>query len=154
MVRIIGLVATMSRVPSAKHPHPCLYFPMAKDLRGNDSLTGITLVLRTRDDPASYAPRVRRMIQGIDPTLAVFNVRTMEAHLSQALFLPRAAAFLFGLAGFMGLLISTIGLYGVISFVVARQTKEIGIRMALGARRTQVLGMVLQQGLMLTVSGR
>ena len=58
----------------------------------------------------------------------------METQLSQALFVPRAAALLFGLAGFMGLLISTVGIYGVISFAVARQTKEIGIRMALGAQ--------------------
>ena len=113
----------------------------------------MTLVLRTRGNPAGYAPVMREVIRGIDPSLAVFDVRTMEAHLSQALFLPRAAAYLFGLAGFMGLVISTIGIYGVISFAVARQTKEIGIRMALGARRGQVLGMVLRQGLTFTVIG-
>jgi ABC-type antimicrobial peptide transport system permease subunit len=93
------------------------------------------------------------MIRNIDPALAVFDVRTMEAQLSQALFLPRAAAFLFGFAGLMGLLIASIGIYGVISFAVARQTKEIGIRMALGARRAQVLTGVLKHGLVLTVSG-
>jgi ABC-type antimicrobial peptide transport system permease subunit len=113
----------------------------------------MTLVLRTRGNPAGYAPLVRRAIRNIDPTLAVFDVRTMETQLSQALFLPRAAAFLFGLAGFMGLLIATVGVYGVISFAVAQQTKEIGIRMALGARRGQVLGIVLKQGLGLTVIG-
>jgi predicted permease len=153
MVRIIGLVATTKSRSIGEDPHPCLYLPMAKDLRGNDSLTGMTLVLRTRGDPAGYAPRVRQTIRDIDPTLAVFDVRTMDTHLSQALFLPRVAAFLFGLAGCMGLLISTIGIYGVVSFAVARRTKEIGIRMALGAKRAQVLGMVLKQGFMLTVSG-
>ena len=65
----------------------------------------------------------------------MFDVRTMETQLSQALFVPRAAALLFGLAGLMGLLISAVGIYGVISFSVARQTKEIGVRMAMGARR-------------------
>jgi predicted permease len=153
MVRIIGLVATTKSRSIGEDPHPCLYLPMAKDLRGNDSLTGMTLVLRTRGDPAGYAPRVRQTIRDIDPTLAVFDVRTMDTHLSQALFLPRVAAFLFGLAGCMGLLISTIGIYGVVSFAVARRTKEIGIRMALGAKRAQVLGMVLKQGFMLTISG-
>jgi len=153
MVRIVGLVATTKSRSIGEDPHPCLYFPIAKDLRGNDSLSGITLVLRTRGNPAAYAPLVRQTIRDIDPTLAVFDVRTMDTHLSQALFLPRVAAFLFGLAGCMGLLISTIGIYGVISFAVARKTKEIGIRMALGARRAQVLGMVLKQGLLLTVSG-
>jgi predicted lysophospholipase L1 biosynthesis ABC-type transport system permease subunit len=77
----------------------------------------------------------------------------MDTQLSQALILPRAAAFLFGFAGLMGLLISTVGIYGVVSFGVAQQTREIGIRMALGARREQVLGMGLKRGLILTITG-
>jgi len=153
VVRITGLVATTKSRTIGEDPRPCLYFPIARDLRGNDSLTGMTLVLRTRGNPAGYTPLVRRAIRNIDPTLAVFDVRTMGTQLSQALFLPRAAAFLFGLAGFMGLLIATVGVYGVISFAVAQQTKEIGIRMALGAKRGQVLGIVLKQGLGLTVIG-
>ena len=115
--------------------------------------TGMTLVLRTRGNPAGYAPLMRLAIRNIDPALAVFDVRTMDTQLAQALFLPRATALLFGLAGLMGLLISTVGIYGVVSFSVARQTREIGVRMAMGARRGQVLGMVLKQGLILTVTG-
>lgn len=153
MCRIIGLAATIKSRSIGEDPHPSLFLPIAQNLPGNDSLTGITLVLRTRGDPAGYAPLVRQMIREIDPTLALFDVRTMEAQLSQALFLPRAAAFLFGFAGIMGLFVATIGLYGVISFSVARRTKEIGIRMALGARRLQVLGMVLKHGILLTVIG-
>jgi predicted lysophospholipase L1 biosynthesis ABC-type transport system permease subunit len=152
-VRIAGLVATTKSRTIGEEPHPCLYFPMARDPRGNDSLTGMTLVLRTRGNPAGYAPAVRQAIRGIDPALALFDVRTMDAQIAQALFLPRAAALLFGLAGMMGLLISTVGIYGVISFSVARQTREIGVRMAMGARRAQVLGTVLKQGLVLTITG-
>jgi ABC-type antimicrobial peptide transport system permease subunit len=152
-VRIVGLVATTKSRSIGEAPHSILYFPIAKNPKGNDSLTGITLALRTRGDPGRYAPSVRQAIRGIDPALALFDVRTMDAQLSQALFLPRASAFMFGFAGFMGLLISTVGIYGVISFGVARQTKEIGIRMALGARRAEILGMVLNRGLMLTVIG-
>jgi putative ABC transport system permease protein len=153
LVRITGVVATTKSRTIGEDPRPCLYFPIAREMRGNDSLTGITLVARTHGDPAGYATAVRRTIRDIDPSLAVFDVRTMDTQLSQALFVPRAAAMLFGLAGLMGMLISTVGIYGVISFAVARQTKEIGIRMALGARQTQVLGMVLRQGLALTVTG-
>jgi predicted permease len=152
-LRIAGLVATTKSRSIGEDPHLCLYFPMALSLRGNDSLTGMTLVLRTRGNPSGYATQVRQTIRDIDPALAVFDVRTMETHLSQALFAPRAAALLFGLAGLMGLLIATVGLYGVISFAVARKTREIGIRMALGAGRGQVLGRVLQQGLALTLIG-
>ncbi len=153
MVRITGLVATAKSRTIGEEPRPCLYFPLAKELRGNDSLSGISLVLRTRGEPAAYAPPMRQVFRLIDPALAVFDVRTMQAQLDQALFLPRAAALLFGFAGFMGLLISTVGIYGVISFGVARRTKEIGIRMALGARRGQVLGMVVRQGLLLALTG-
>jgi predicted permease len=152
-IRITGLVATTKAASIGEEPRPALYFPMARELRGNDSLTGITLVVRTASDPATYMQTVRQTIRAVDPTLAVFNVRSMERQLSQALFLPRVAAFLFGLAGIMGLVIATIGIYGVISFSVARRTKEIGIRMALGARRDQVLRMVLGQGIALTVIG-
>jgi predicted permease len=152
-VRIVGVVATTKSRSIGEAAHPCLYFPIARDLRGNDSLTGITLLLRTQGEPAAYTATVRQAIRAVDPALAVFDVRTMETHLSRALFLPRVAAFLFGLAGFMGLLIATVGIYGVISFAVARRTKEIGIRMALGARRGQVLGAVLKQGLSLTLTG-
>jgi predicted permease len=152
-LRIVGLVATAKSRTIGEEPHACLYFPIAGDLRSNDSLSGITLAVLTRGDPAGYATPVRRMIRDIDPTLAVFDVRTMDTQISKALFVPRATAMLFGLAGLMGLLISTVGIYGVISFSVARQTKEIGIRVALGARRAQVLGMVLRQGLVLTFAG-
>jgi predicted permease len=152
-VRIVGLVATTKSHTIGEEPRPILYFPLAKDLRGNDSLTGMTLVLRTRDDPAGYAPLVRETIRKIDPSMAVFDVRTMDTQLSRALLLPRSAAFLFGMAGVVGLLIATVGIYGVISFSVAQKSKEIGIRMALGAMRGQVLGMVLRQGLALTAAG-
>ena len=94
------------------------------------------------------------MIHRADPALAVFDVHTLQTHFDNALLLPRLAALLFGICGFMGLLISTVGIYGLVSFAVARRTKEIGIRMALGARRTQVLAMVLRQGLTLTAVGR
>ena len=153
MLRIIGLVATTKSRSIGEDPHPCLYLPIEKDLKGNDSLTGMTLAVRTRGNPASYAQSIRQIFRDIAPDLAVFDVRTMDTHLTKALFLPRVAAFLFGLAGIIGLLISTIGIYGVISFAVARQTKDIGIRVALGARRGQILAMVLKQGILLTTIG-
>jgi ABC-type antimicrobial peptide transport system permease subunit len=96
---------------------------------------------------------MRQTIRDVDPALAVFDVRTMEQHLSQAMFFPRIAALIFGFAGVAGLLIATVGIYGVISFAVARQTREIGIRMALGARREQVVSQVLQQGMTMTAVG-
>ena len=152
-VRITAVVGNAKSRTIGEDPHPVLYFPIERELRGNDSLTGITLALRTRGNPGAFATAVRQTIAGIDPSLAIFDVRTMDAQIEKAMFLPRVSATLFGVAGLMGLLISIVGIYGVISFSVARQTKDIGIRVALGARREQVLGMVLRQGLTLTLAG-
>jgi ABC-type antimicrobial peptide transport system permease subunit len=96
----------------------------------------VTLRVKTVGDPAAYANPIRQMVHDRDSTLAVFDARTMQAHLSNALILPRMGALMFSLCGGMGLLISIMGLYGVVSFAVARRTKEIGIRMALGAARS------------------
>lgn len=152
-LKIVGLVGTAKSRTIGEAPHACFYFPIFRELRGNDALTGITLAVRTEGDAAGYSRALQQVIRGIDPTLAVFEVRTLESQIRMALFLPRVAAYLFGLAGLVGLLISTVGVYGVISFSVAQQTKQIGIRMALGARHGQVLGMVLRQGLILSLAG-
>ena len=153
MIRIAGVVATTKSRSIGEEPRPCLYFPLLRVLRGNDSQTGITLAVRTAGDPSSYVHATRQRMHDIDPALPLFDVRTMETHLSEARYFPRATALLFGLAGLMGLLIATIGLYGVTSFAVARQAKEIGIRIALGATRGRVIGQILKQGLILTIPG-
>jgi ABC-type antimicrobial peptide transport system permease subunit len=88
-----------------------------------------------------------------DPGLVVNLASTMESHLQASMFLSRLAASLFGLCGGMGLLIASIGVYGVISFAVARRAQEIGIRMALGARPSQVVTMVLWYGAAVALVG-
>jgi predicted permease len=152
-VRIAGMVATTKSRTIGEEPRPALYFSLLRELRGNDSLSGMTLLVRTSGDPGGYTAVVRQTMRDIDPELALFEVRTMEAQISRALYAPRAAAALFGIAGIVGLIIATVGLYGVISFLVARRTKEIGIRMALGARKVEVLAMVMWRGVAVTTAG-
>lgn len=151
MVRIVGVVATAKSQSVAEEPRGCLYIPILHD--PSETLFGLTLLVKTKGNPAAYANAVHQATRNVDPAMAIFDVRTMETHLANALILPRMGAVMFGLCGAMGLLISIVGLYGVVSFAVARRTKEIGIRMALGARRSQVLGMVLKQGLGLAAVG-
>jgi ABC-type antimicrobial peptide transport system permease subunit len=83
--------------------------------------------------------------------MAIFNEQTMEEHVRDAFFLPRLAATLFGTFGFIGLVLAGVGLYGVMSYAVSRRTREIGIRMALGAQARTVERLVLRQGMVLTL---
>ena len=82
--------------------------------------------------------------------MAVYNEETMEEHLRSALFLPRLAGTLFGVFGIIGLLLAAIGLYGVMSYSVTRRTREIGIRIALGAQLGAVQRLIVRQGMLLT----
>jgi len=96
---------------------------------------------------------VRHEIQGIDPNLAVFSVSTMTEQVKSALLLPRVAATLFGIFGATGLVLSTVGLFGLMSYTVRRRTREIGIRLALGAEPGRVLRLISRQGLVITGAG-
>jgi ABC-type antimicrobial peptide transport system permease subunit len=112
---------------------------------------GYSLVVRTAGNPATLKEAVRRQIHALDPTMAIFNEETMEEHVRTAFFLPRLAATLFGAFGCIGLVLAVVGLYGVMSYTVSRRTREIGIRMALGAQPGSVERLILRQGLVLTL---
>jgi ABC-type antimicrobial peptide transport system permease subunit len=94
---------------------------------------------------------MRREIHSFDPTIAVFNIETMEEHLSGALFLPRIAGTIFGAFGFLGLSLAAVGLYGVMNYWVSRRTREIGIRLALGAQIGSIQRLIIRQGMALTL---
>src|SRR5581483_1524885 len=118
-----------------------------------NSFFGTTILVKTSMDPRTLASSVREQINALDPNMAVFNTETMQEHVDKSLLLPRISSLLLGIFGAIGLALASIGLYGVMSYSVRRRTREIGIRMALGAKRPTVLRMILRQGLLLTAIG-
>jgi predicted permease len=151
--QIVGLVATAKSRTIGEGPRPTIFLPILTEYSAAENPRGITLVVKTSGPAASYTGQLREVLRRADPSLAVFDVRTMESHLREALIVPRLAWALSVVAGCIGAVIAVVGLYGVISFAVARRRREFGIRLAIGARPREILMMTLRQGLTLAFVG-
>jgi predicted permease len=150
--QIIGVVGNAKSRTLGEDTRAILYRSLDQTVASDPSGMGYTLIVHTPGDPAALAQSLRREVYNLDPDMAVYNLETMDEHVRAAYVLPRVAAMLFGIFGAIGLVLATVGLYGVMSFAVARRTREIGIRMAMGARPAAVLNLVLRRGLALTLT--
>jgi predicted permease len=145
---IVGVVKNITVNNIGEVPQPLVYLPLTQDFA-----TAATVQVRTSGRPEAVIGTARAAVQSLEPNLALTNFQTIEEVLSQALWAPRMGAGLLALFGGLALILAVIGVYGVLSYAVNQQTREIGIRMAMGAQTSGVLRLVVGQGLRLAFAG-
>ena len=145
---VVGVVGDVRFRSAESPPEPDVYIPYYQSPRG-----GAIVYLRTAGDPASLADAARRTIHELAPDLPVYDIRTLKSRVADATAQARFSAVLLVLFAGAALILAAIGIYGVMSFSVAKRTREIGIRVALGAARRDVLRLIVGQGTALAVAG-
>jgi putative ABC transport system permease protein len=145
---VVGVVADFKGAGLAREADAEMYFPYPQVI-----WRMMSIVVRTQGDPLGLAGGLRREVRELDGNVAVFQLRTMDQVVSQAVARPRFNTTLLAIFAAVSLVLAAIGVYGIVSYSVSLRSHEIGIRMALGARRRDVLLQVLRQGTLLTLAG-
>lgn len=145
---IIGVVGDTRETALERDPNPAIYWPLARE-----PYPFMTLIIRSAVDPMPLAVAVQKEIRAIDPEQPVADVRTLDAVVAKSIARPRFNTFLLAIFAAVALVLASVGLYGVMNYSAAQRTHEIGIRMALGASRGDIMRLVLGNGMLLTLTG-
>lgn len=145
---IVGVVGDIKRKGLTADFDPQYYLPYAQAI-----ITNPYLVVRTNGDPATMQPAVASAIRDLDKSVPVYQASTLEEYLQKSAAQPRFQTFLLSCFAVLALVLAAIGLYGLLSYIVVQRMLEIGLRMALGAQRGDVLRMIVQRGLTLALAG-
>ncbi len=145
---VIGVATTGKYKRLGEDPTAFMYFTQAQQWSSS-----MSIAIRTKGKPSAFVPTLRRMMTELDPNLPVSNIRTMEKHLGFTLLPARIAGTALGVFGVLGLLLASVGMYGVMAYSVSQRTREIGIRMAIGASAANVVSLIMRQGLTLVFIG-
>ena len=148
MREVIGVVGNIKRKGLTADADPEYFLPYSQAMITNPFLT-----IRTSGDPASVENALRAAVQEMDKSMPVYQVSTLEDYVSKSVAQPRFQTLLLSCFAGIALMLSAIGLYGLLSYMVVQRTLEIGLRMALGAQRTDVVRMIVRRGLTLALIG-
>jgi putative ABC transport system permease protein len=151
--RVVGVVSTVRSASAAGAQHnPSAYLPLRQSLDAFQQFATMSIVVRGGDARA-LGRDLRAIVRALDPELAMFNVRTLEEEVNGLVAAPRFSATVLGLFAVVAVLMAAMGVYGVMSYGAARRTREVGVRVALGATRSQVLRLMVRDGVVVILAG-